>query len=365
MANGKSLDPVWSPQDRSPIGRSGSHATVRGAILSSALFLCLGCGGGDGRAAASEGESDAAGDATSTVDPGAYVPTADPFARGYTEDDFPRVQQLADGVYSYEQLRSAGDELFTTVSLFVVTEEGVLVADGQGSVEETALLVSTIGEITDQAIRHLVVSSDHGDHTAGNSVFPEDVEIWAHPTSDQNLRQAAANRDPSSEAPPIPLPTRLVEEREVIELGGSTIQLVFLGRAHTGGDLLVHLPDEKILFMSETYLHRVFPAMRTAHPMEWAEMLRAAEAMDVDTYVPGHGFVDSPEILARELTVYRQAVEQVVAEGRRLHEAGVPLEQAMQEAEFGELESWSLRESQGARAIQQVYAELNGELTQR
>ena len=345
---------------------ANTEPRLMGATLSAALFLTFGCGGDDGSAGGPEGLSAEAGDAAATSPASdAYLPTADPFARGYTEEDFPRVQKLAEGVYSYEQLRSAGDELFTTVSLFVVTEGGVLVADGQGNADETALLVSTIAEITDHPIRHVVVSSDHGDHTGGNSAFPEGVEYWAHPTSDENLRRAVEGRDPASDAPPMPLPTRLVEEREQIELGGRAIELVFLGRAHTGGDLLVHLPEERILFMSETYLHRVFPAMRTAYPTEWAEMLRIAESMDIDTYVPGHGFVDSPEILARELTAYREAVEQVIAEARRLYEAGVPLEQAMQQAEFGELESWSLRESQGGRAIQQVYAELNGELPAR
>ena len=72
--------------------------------------------------------------------------TADPFKRGLTEADFPRVQELAPGVYSYEQLRAAGEELFTTVSMFVVTGEGVLVADGQGSFEETARMVEEIGK---------------------------------------------------------------------------------------------------------------------------------------------------------------------------------------------------------------------------
>ena len=70
--------------------------------------------------------------------------TGDPYARGLTDSDFPRVQELADGVYSYEQLRSASDEKFTTVSMFVVTDEGVLVADGQGTPNETQLLVDTI-----------------------------------------------------------------------------------------------------------------------------------------------------------------------------------------------------------------------------
>ena len=72
------------------------------------------------------------------------IRTADPYARGYADDDFPRVRALAPGVYSYEQLRSAGDERFTTVSMFVVTDEGVLVADGQGSPAETRRLVETI-----------------------------------------------------------------------------------------------------------------------------------------------------------------------------------------------------------------------------
>ena len=80
------------------------------------------------------------------------VPTADPFKRGLTEADFPRIQELAPGVYSYEQLRAAGEELFTTVSMFVVTDESVLVADGQGNFEETARMVEEIGKLTDQPI---------------------------------------------------------------------------------------------------------------------------------------------------------------------------------------------------------------------
>ena len=91
--------------------------------------------------------------------------TGDPYARGYTDADFPRVQEIADGVYTYEQLRAAGSEMFTTVRLFVVTSEGVLVADGQGSVEETELLVRTIAGITNRPITHVVIASDHGDHT--------------------------------------------------------------------------------------------------------------------------------------------------------------------------------------------------------
>ncbi len=101
-------------------------------------------------------------------------------------------------------------------------------------------------------------------------------------------------------------------------MGGREIHLLFLGRAHTGGDLVVYLPEEKIMFMSETYLNRIFPAMRTAYPSEWVGMLKRAQSMDVDVYVPGHGFVESPEILEEELQTYITAVERVIAEGTRL-----------------------------------------------
>ena len=290
------------------------------------------------------------------------IRTADPYARGYTDDDFPRVQELAPGVYSYEQLRSAGQERFTTVSMFVVTEEGVLVADGQGSPAETRRMVETIADITNQPITHVVVCSDHGDHTAGNSEFPATARFYAHPTSQAVLQATADNPIRPATAPPVVVPTELVETSETLQLGGREIRIVFLGRAHTGGDLVVHLPAEKILFMSEAYLNRVFPAMRSAYPSEWVAMIEAAQAMEIDMYVPGHGFVDSPAVLAEELETYRLALVQVIEEATRLHAAGLALEDAIEQAELGELETWSLRSSQASRAIGRVYMELNGEL---
>ena len=91
-------------------------------------------------------------------------------------------------------------------------------------------------------------------------------------------------------------------------------------------------------------------------------MIERAQALDVDIYVPGHGFVESPSILEEELETYRLALAQVIEEATRLHSEGVSVEDAVERSQFGELESWSLRSSQGPRAIQRVYMELNGEL---
>lgn len=281
------------------------------------------------------------------------VRTGDPVKRGYDESDFPRIQKLADGVYSYEQLRSAGEERFTTVSLFVVTEEGVLVADGQGSREETRRLVEEIGKVTEVPITHVIICSDHGDHTGGNASFPSNVAILAHPASKRALETMK---------PPVPLPTELVEKEKVLRLGGREIRILFLGRAHTGGDLVVYLPKERILFMSETYLNRIFPALRSAYPSEWVAMIRTAQAMDVEIYVPGHGFVERNDVLREELDTYRKALEAVIAEAKRLHALGLSAEEAVKQADFGELRSWTLHSSQAPIAIAKVYQEIEGKL---
>lgn len=325
--------------------------------LAALLVAVFGCAApsGDGAPAASGGDAEAASSTTTDV-----LRTADPFARGYTEADFPRVREVADGVYTYEALRSAGDERFTTVSLFVVTDDGVLVADGQGNPEETAKLVQAVAGVTDQPIRHVVICSDHGDHTGGNSAFPEGVTFYANPTSAAVLKASAEH--PRDGAPPVIVPTEMVPDQRVLNLGGREIDIRFLGRAHTGGDLVVYLPAEKVLFMSETFLNRVFPAMRSAYPSEWVAMVKKAQAMDVDVYVPGHGFVDSPTVLKEELETYREAMESVIAEATRLHDEGLSADEAVEQARFGPLEEWSLRSSQGAVAVRRVYMELDGEL---
>ncbi len=283
-------------------------------------------------------------------------------ARGYTLDDFPRVQEVGDGVYTYEGIHAGTDERFTTVSLFVVTDEGVLVADGQGDVAQTRHLVETIAGITDQPITHVVMCSDHGDHTAGNSAFPTSASFIAHPTSKRALEATAANPNRSADAPAVVMPTELVSDAMTIELGGRSIEVQFLGRAHTGGDLHVYLPDDKILFMSEAYLNRIFPAMRSAYPSEWLTVIERAQAMDVDLYVPGHGFVETPAILAEELETYRKALDNVIAEAKRLHATGMSVDEAVEAADFGELGAWALASSQAPIAIRRTFMELNGEL---
>ena len=100
------------------------------------------------------------------------IQTGDLATRGLKESDFPRVKELAPGVYTYEAAGVADPPgLMTTNSLIVVTSEGVIVADGQGSMAATERMIAEIRKLTPQPIKYVVVCSDHGDHTAGNAAF--------------------------------------------------------------------------------------------------------------------------------------------------------------------------------------------------
>lgn len=280
----------------------------------------------------------------------AQVRTADPAKRGFKLADFPRLTKLADNVYGFEGLHPSG---MPTVSLFVVGTDGVLIADGQSNPANTQQLLDAIAKVTTIPVRWYIVASDHGDHTAGNSVLPKDITYVVTPAS-----KAALERMKNAVVPP----TAMTGDRQTINVGGIEVQAIYAGRAHTGGDLLVYLPQQKILFMSEVYLNRVFPAMRSAYPSEWVAVLDKALAMDVDLYVPGHGFIEDRKAAREELLEYQQAMRYVIDEVKRLHKQGLSAEDAVKQANWGPYKEWYLAEGQAPIAIRKIYEEIEGKL---
>ena len=290
----------------------------------------------------------------------AQVRTAYPEKRGLALTQFPRTIKLAENVYGYEEIRQPG---FTTVSLFVVGTDGVLIADGQGSPAATQTMLEAIKAVTPKPVKWYVVGSDHGDHTAGNGVLPNDITYIVHPNSLAQMRREAANPNRQPTSPPVVVPpAAMTGTSQTIDVGGTEVRAMFLGRAHTGGDLMVYLPKQKILFMSEAYLNRVFPAMRSAYPSEWVGAIDRALAMDVDRYVPGHGFIEEPTVSREELVEFQKALKAVIAEITRLHKRGLSADDAIAQANWGPYADWFLRDQQAPIAVRKVYEEIEGKL---
>ncbi len=296
------------------------------------------------------------------------VSNGDIAKRGLTVSDFPRWKQLAPNVYAYEGTHAPDPDgrVINTVSLIVIGADGVLVADGQGDLAQSQAMVNNIKKLTAQPVKYMIVASDHIDHVGGNAAFKKawpNIVFVSTPMSQRNL---AKNENP---------PTEIIADKRTFKVGETSVQVLNLGRAHTGGDLAVYLPESKILFMSEIYLRGVFPAMRSAYPTEWVETIRRAQSMDVSMYVPGHGFIDDPATMKTDLDEARKALEAVIAEAKRLHAAGVPcvaappapgakptLCEAAQKANWGPYAGLALASSQGQLALVKVYQEIEGKL---
>ncbi|WP_161966042.1 MBL fold metallo-hydrolase [Steroidobacter cummioxidans] len=286
--------------------------------------------------------------------------SADISKRSLTAKDFPRWQELEPNVYAYEGLHFPDKDgvIVNTVSLIVVTGDGVVVVDGQGDVPQTQLMIENIRKITAEPIKYVVIASDHIDHVGGNAAFKAaypDVVFIGSPASQKRLA-----KDPNP-------PTMLVSEQRSLRLGAAQIEVLNLGRAHTGGDLVAWMPQAGVLFLGEVYLRDVFPAMRSAYPTEWLATLRKSVYLGATWHIPGHGFIDDAPTLRRELDEARQALAYVIDEAKRLHAAGYKCESAancpaVEHANWGPYADWALRSSQASLAIARVYLEIDGKL---
>ena len=293
------------------------------------------------------------------------VRTADANLRGYQPGEFPRLTKLAENVYVYESLQPIGalENVFSTNCFIVITSDGVLVADGLTTPSLVKEMIGQIGRLTSQPIRYFVVGADHGDHTGGNSAFPESTKFFASPYSKALLerRQNAPGRGGASPGRKIDY-QEVAGDKMVLNLGGTEIQILNLGRAHTGGDLEVYLPKQRIMYMSEAYFNRLYPSTYSSYPSEWIATIRKAEAMNAALYIPAHGFIDSAVILNQELISFRMCLEQIVEEGKRLHDAKVSLDQAPRAALLGAYAYWTRTAQNLPDALKRIYMEVDGQL---
>lgn len=287
--------------------------------------------------------------------------TADITERGLKPSDFPRWHTVVPNIYAYEDTLTSGSQTLTTNSLIIVTTDGVVIVDGQDNIAQGKAMVAAIKKITPQPVKYMIIGSDHVDHVGANPALKEawpNMVFISTPASKKTME--AQKREV--------LATEMVTDKRDLKVGGTDIQILNLGRGHTGGDLVVYLPQTKVIFMSELYNRYVFPPMITAYPSEWAATIRKALAMDATWYIPGHGSTDGDAtVLKADLNEYLKATDHVIAEAKRLRAAGLPCESekncpAFAKANWGSYTTWTLFNGQAPRALARVYMEMDGKL---
>jgi glyoxylase-like metal-dependent hydrolase (beta-lactamase superfamily II) len=170
-------------------------------------------------------------------------------------------------------------------SIFVVTSEGVIATDpvAYGRPQGGAQYVAEIRKVTDKPIKYLVYSHHHYDHVAGGQAFKDaGAKIVAHKVAKERL---AVLKDPAT-----PLPDEVFDKQRNITLGGTTLELTYLGLNHSDSSLVMRLPKEKLLFVVDFIPVGSVPGrgMIDFYPLEAEDSIKQVLAMDWDRLIPGH-----------------------------------------------------------------------------
>ncbi|MEV1286265.1 MBL fold metallo-hydrolase [Micromonospora sp. NPDC049679] len=200
----------------------------------------------------------------------------------------------------------------------VVGDGAALLVDTLSSPDQARELIAAARRVTPHPWT-IVNTHHHFDHCFGNAVVAGEppCPIVAHEETARLLRQdvEAVRREAYEETLPIEpqlaaelagvavlAPTRTVKQRATLEVGGRRVELAHLGRGHTAGDLVVHVPDADVLVAGDLVEEGAAPSFRGSYPLEWPDTVAALLRLaGPDTaIVPGHGAVVDEEFVSAQ-----------------------------------------------------------------
>jgi hypothetical protein len=156
--------------------------------------------------------------------PASLGPAIDPAKGYYTAEINGGVHWVTDGMYQ---------------SMFIVTSTGVVVVDAPQTIG--ANLTKAIAEATSLPVTHLIYTHSHADHIGASAIFPDTIPIIAHDETKRLLTRAA---DPNRR-----IPTVTFSDTYTLTTGGQTIELSYPGTNHEPGNIIIHLPAQRVAMM--------------------------------------------------------------------------------------------------------------------
>jgi cyclase len=228
-----------------------------------------------------------------------------------------------------------------------VTSEGLILVDDKFERNFTEIM-DRIKSVTNQPVKYVINTHQHGDHTGSNVQFIKIADILAH-------KNARANMVRTKQAD---TPARITfGDETAVYLGGTEVQAKHFGRGHTNGDAVVLFPDLRVLHMGDLFTAG-FPYIDYENGgsiVEWIKTIDSALALDFDTAIPGHG----PVMKKADLEIYRNKVEIVRQRVRDLVRKGVAKDQFAAQLKIDDL-GWTLNPgSIAARSLPRLYDELS------
>jgi glyoxylase-like metal-dependent hydrolase (beta-lactamase superfamily II) len=223
-------------------------------------------------------------------------------------------------------------------SMFVVTKAGVIATDPIGLRRPQAVTtyIDEIKKVTNQPIKYVVYSHAHYDHAAGGKPFKDmGARFIAHKNARAQLQKLPH--------PDVVMPDEVVDARRVISLGGTTLELLYVGRNHSDNSLVMRLPKEKLIFTVDfipiqSLLFRNLPD--TASPPEWEASLKRVVALDWERMVPGHPYAGGRLGTKQDVQDLIGYMQDLGAEVKKAAAEGKCTDTAMKEVKLPKYEKW-------------------------
>jgi len=203
-------------------------------------------------------------------------------------DRSPGLREIKPGCYVYLHTDDRPGVSSTFNNGIIVTDEGVVVIDALRTEENARKVREAISKVTSKPVRYLISSTPHRPFTGGIAVYADTFRI-AQENTRADLNKLL-EKEPAEERKN-KLHHLTFSDRLTLYLGGKEIQILFLGRGHTRSDTIVFLPDERIVYMGETFYCNEFPYISRGYSADWMRTIETAEKLEADIFIPGHGFL--------------------------------------------------------------------------
>ncbi len=262
--------------------------------------------------------------------------------------------EIGNGLYAYMQ----PDGGWGWSNAGLISDQGeTLLVDTLFDLKLTGEMLTAMRKAEPAAanIKTVVNTHANGDHCWGNQLV-KDAEIIASRACAEQLADDSTERLHHLLAAPgllgdyvrkifgafdfdgidITPPTRTFERELLLSVGGKPVHLLEVGPAHTDGDILVHLPEDKIVFTGDILFIEGHPILWVGPVQNWLDACDRMLAMDIDVVVPGHGpLTDKAGIQA-----VKGYLEYITVEARKRYDAGMPIADAARDIALDDYSSW-------------------------
>jgi glyoxylase-like metal-dependent hydrolase (beta-lactamase superfamily II) len=239
-------------------------------------------------------------------------------------------KKIADNVYVF---RYGGHQ-----AMFVVTPDGVIATDPIAYRRPVAATtyIAEIRKITQAPIKYVVYSHHHYDHIEGGKPFKDlGATFVAHPNAKARL-EALKNPD-------VVLPDVTTDTLRVIELGGTRLELHFVGRNHSDNSLVMLLPKEKLAFAVDfiPFESVQFRDMPDGYLPDFFESLDNLEKLDWDRLIPGHPYAGGRLGTKQDVRDHRQYLTDLSDAVKAAALQGKCFDDAIKEIKLPKYEKWA------------------------